>query len=73
MDLLLRLARNLGFNVPIFGGGDGWDEISLDDNSEGRFFTNHYSPDDPRPSVQDFISKYKAKYGAVPDAFGITG
>ena len=72
IDLILRQARSLGFNVPFFGG-DGWDGVTLDANSEGCCFTNHYSPEDPRPSVQEFIAAYKAKYGEVPDAFGITG
>ncbi len=72
IDLILRQARNLGFTVPFFGG-DGWDGVTLDANSDGCYFTNHYSPEDPRPSVQKFIAAYKAKYGAVPDAFGITG
>jgi branched-chain amino acid transport system substrate-binding protein len=72
INLILRQARNLGFTVPFFGG-DGWDGCALDSNSEGCFFTNHYSPEDPRKSVQDFIAAYKAKYNTVPDAFGITG
>jgi branched-chain amino acid transport system substrate-binding protein len=72
IDLILRQARDLGFNVPFFGG-DGWDGVELDSHSEGCYFTNHYSPEDPRPSVQQFINDYKAKFNAVPDAFGITG
>jgi branched-chain amino acid transport system substrate-binding protein len=73
IDLILRQARSLGFTVPFFGG-DGWDGVTLDSTSEGCCFTNHYSPEDPRPSVQAFIAAYKAKYnGAIPDAFGITG
>ena len=35
---------------------------------EGGYFSNHYSPADPRPLVQDFVAAYKAKYGAEPDA-----
>jgi len=74
--LILRQARNnLNLNVPMFGG-DGWDSqkiLDLGTISDGCYFTNHYSADDPRPSVQDFIKTYKAKYGEVPDSFGITG
>jgi branched-chain amino acid transport system substrate-binding protein len=73
IDLILRQARDLGFDVPFFGG-DGWDGVELDSHTEGCCFTNHYSPEDSRPSVQAFIAAYKAKYGgSVPDAFGITG
>jgi branched-chain amino acid transport system substrate-binding protein len=35
---------------------------------EGGYFTNHYSPEDPRPEVQEWVKKYEAKYGAKPDA-----
>ena len=33
-----------------------------------RYFSNHYSPEDPRPILQDFVAAYETKYGAVPDA-----
>jgi len=72
INLALRQARNLGLTNPFFGG-DGWDGCTLDSNSEGCFFSNHYSPEDQRPSVLEFIAAYKAKFGVVPDAFGITG
>jgi branched-chain amino acid transport system substrate-binding protein len=34
----------------------------------GGYFTNHYSPDDPRPEVQTWVKKYETKYGSKPDA-----
>ena len=34
----------------------------------GSYFANHYSVDDPNPAVQKFVSDYKARYKAVPDA-----
>jgi len=50
-------------------GGDGWDSPDLDRNAvEGGFYTNHYSPEDPRPEVQEWVKKYEAKFGAKPDA-----
>ena len=50
-------------------GGDGWDSPDLDTSVvEGGYFTNHYSSEDPRPEVQEFVKQYEAKYGAVPDA-----
>jgi branched-chain amino acid transport system substrate-binding protein len=35
---------------------------------EGGYYTNHYSGDDPRPVVQDWVEKYTEEYGAEPDA-----
>ena len=35
--------------------------------------SNHYSADDPTPRVQDFIKKYKTKFGAVPDSLAALG
>jgi branched-chain amino acid transport system substrate-binding protein len=50
-------------------GGDGWDSSDLDYATlDGNYFTNHYSPDDPRQEVQKFVADYQKKYGAKPDA-----
>lgn len=69
-------ARKLGIDVPLFGG-DGWDSSKLaeigGDAIEGCFYSNHYSHQDPNPRVQDFIAKYKAKYGEVPDGLAALG
>jgi len=60
--LIMKQARELGFKG-YFLGGDGWDSPDLvkigGDAVEGGFFTNHFSKDDPRPEVQDFVNKYK--------------
>jgi len=34
----------------------------------GGYFSNHFAPDEPRQEVQDFVKKYKTKYGYTPDA-----
>lgn len=75
VGLVLKQAREMGFNVPFFGG-DGWDSPStftLGDIVGNCFFANHYSSDDPRPSVQEFVRKYEAEYGRTPDAMAILG
>lgn len=75
VGLILRQAREIGLNVPFFGG-DGWDSpetLKLGSIINGCFQTNHYSPDDPRAEVQKFISEYKTKYGKIPDAMAILG
>jgi branched-chain amino acid transport system substrate-binding protein len=74
--LIARQARELGIKVPLMGG-DGWDSAKLFEIGgqaiEGSFYSNHYSPDDPSPRIQDFIKRYKARFGAVPDSMAATG
>jgi branched-chain amino acid transport system substrate-binding protein len=75
--LVARQARQLGITVPLIGG-DGWDsDVALESGGDainGCFFTNHYSPDEDRPVVQQFVTAYKAKYnGKVPDAMAVLG
>lgn len=69
-------ARQLGITVPLFGG-DGWDSSQLavigGDAVNGCFYANHYSHEDPSPRVQDFIAKYKARFGTVPDGLAALG
>ena len=76
VGLIAKQARELGYQG-IFIGGDGWDSSKLAEIGgkaiEGAFFTNHYSTDDPNPSVQGFIQKYKAKYNEVPDGLAALG
>lgn len=68
VNLIAAQAREKGITAPMMGG-DGWDSSQLDRKAvDGGYYTNHYSPEDPRPEVQDWVAKYKAKYGSVPDA-----
>jgi len=74
VNLVAKQAKEKGINMP-FLGGDGWDSADLDVvAAAGGFFTNHYSPEDPRPEVVNFLKAYGDKYkdetGApkVPDA-----
>jgi branched-chain amino acid transport system substrate-binding protein len=68
MNLIAAQARQKGIDA-VFLGGDGWDSPDLDfAAAEGGYHSNHYSPQDPRDLVQNFVSSYKAKFGAVPDA-----
>ncbi len=72
---ILRQARELGITVPFFGG-DGWDSpqtLTLGAIADNCFYTDHYSADDPRPEVQDFIKRFQARYGEIPDAMAILG
>jgi branched-chain amino acid transport system substrate-binding protein len=74
INLATKQAKEKGLQVP-FMGGDGWDSSDLDTKSAaGGYFTNHYSPTDPRPEVQNFVKAYGAKFkddsgnAKVPDA-----
>ena len=74
--LIVSQARELGITCP-FIGGDGWDsDVTLKNGGkavEGCYLTNHYASDDPEPKVQDFIKKFKDKFGEVPDAMAVLG
>jgi branched-chain amino acid transport system substrate-binding protein len=69
-------ARKLGITVPLMGG-DGWDSVKLAEIGgsaiEGCFYSNHYSHEDPNPTIQQFVQKYKDKYGKTPDALAALG
>jgi branched-chain amino acid transport system substrate-binding protein len=74
--LIAKQARLLGIKVPLLGG-DGWVGDSLlkvaGKTLDGSFFSCHFSADDQSPKVQDFVKKYKAKYGEVPDDMAALG
>jgi branched-chain amino acid transport system substrate-binding protein len=76
VGVIARQAREVGLKVPLMGG-DGWDSEKLFELGgsaiQGSYFSNHYSPDNPDPRVQKFISEYKAAYGGVPDALAALG
>jgi branched-chain amino acid transport system substrate-binding protein len=74
--VIARQARDLGIKVPLMGG-DEWDSARLLElvgpALEGSWFSNHYAPDDPSPRVTAFVARFKARFGAVPDARAATG
>lgn len=74
--LMAKQARQLGYKGP-FLGGDGWDSPDLvkigGDAVNNSYFTNHFSKDDKRPEVQEFVKKYTQKYGQAPDALAALG
>jgi branched-chain amino acid transport system substrate-binding protein len=68
VNLIAGQAKERGITAALLGG-DGWDSPDLDTSvTDGGYFTNHFSPDDTRQVVQDFVKKYEAKYGSTPDA-----
>ena len=72
VGLIARQAREVGISAPLIGG-DGWDSEKLyeigGEAIVGSFFSNHYSPDDPSPRIQEFVAKYKKTFGGqTPDS-----
>lgn len=69
-------VRKLGITVPMLGG-DGWDSTQLaaigKDAIEGSYFSNHYSFQEDRPEVKNFVTKYTADYGQIPDGLAALG
>jgi branched-chain amino acid transport system substrate-binding protein len=69
-DALIRVQmKELGLDIPMIGG-DGNDSGEFftiaGEAANGFMMTTHYAPDDPRPVVQDFRAKFKAKFGMIP-------
>ncbi len=76
VGLIARQARELGVQVPLLGG-DGWDSPKLVEIGgralENSYFSNHYSNEDTSQKIQNFVSKYKQQYLAVPDGMAAMG
>lgn len=72
---IARQARRLGMDLPLIGG-DGWDSEELKnagDALNGCYFSNHYSHEDSRPEVQEFVHKYEERFGKIPDGLAALG
>lgn len=69
-------ARDLKIKAP-FMGGDGWDSADILSLSRGAiddsYFSTHYTQEDPRRLVQQFILDYLKVYGTKPDALAAAG
>jgi branched-chain amino acid transport system substrate-binding protein len=70
-------ARQLGLDVPLFGG-DGWESEKLveigKDAVEGTYFSTHYHPDVGSEMSKNFVANYKKRFnGKTPDALAACG
>ena len=78
VSLIGNGARLLGIKATLLGG-DGWVGDSLlkvakSNSLDGSFFSCHFSAIDASPTVQGFVTKYKAKYnGETPDDMAALG
>ncbi len=70
VPLIVRQARELGWKKPILGS-DSWGSAELmnlcGDACKGSFFSTHYAAAGAKGATKEFIDKYNAKYGYVPD------
>ena len=62
-------ARKLGITCPLIGG-DGWDSPKLieigKEAIEGCYYSNHYSEEEDRPAVKQFVKAFKEKNKDYP-------
>jgi branched-chain amino acid transport system substrate-binding protein len=69
-------ARDLGLTQPMVGG-DGWDSPVLTQiggkSIDGSYFSDHYFVGDPRPLVQQFVSKINQRIHKNPEANSALG
>ena len=75
--LIAIQAKQLGLNVPLFGG-DGWESEKLaeigKDAVEGHYFSTHYHPEVGSPLSKKFVENYKKRWnGKLPDALAACG
>jgi branched-chain amino acid transport system substrate-binding protein len=70
-------AKELGLNVPLFGG-DGWESEKLFEIGgkavEGNYLSTHYSPQVSSDLTRQFVANYKKRWnGKTPDALAACG
>ena len=74
---MARQARELGIQATLLGG-DGFDSGGrlgeLGGSAvEGALYSTHFASDNPGARVQEFIARYRARFGHLPDALGALG
>jgi len=76
VGLIAKQVSEKGLRVTLVGP-DGWDSPELVKVAgkaiEGGYFSNHYSPEDTRPEVVNWVKKYRARHGKTPDALASLG
>jgi len=70
VPLIVKQAHELGWDKPILGS-DSWGSAELmtlcGDDCKGLFFSTHYAAAGATGATKEFIDRYNAKYGYVPD------
>jgi len=70
VPLIVQQAKQLGWKKPILGS-DSWASDELvklcGKDCLGSFFVSHYASAGAKGATKEFIDRYKAKYGNIPD------
>ncbi|MEJ5359302.1 MAG: ABC transporter substrate-binding protein [Desulfobacterales bacterium] len=70
VPLIVQQAKQLGWKKPILGS-DSWASDELvklcGKDCFGHFFVSHYAAAGAKGATKEFIDRYKAKYGSIPD------
>ncbi|MFI9510813.1 ABC transporter substrate-binding protein [Nocardia sp. NPDC052566] len=70
--LVVKQLRDVGFTGPFFGGQNTPQFISLAGAAaEGDIVNGVFSPADPDPKIQDFVTKFRAKFNTDPGDFNV--
>lgn len=78
-NIIIQTVRKMGWNVDLVGQFASYDTAvaSLPGGATEGFYCMtpalYAYPDDPRPEVQEFAKKYKARYGRDPNFHGEVG
>ena len=75
--LIVSQARQLGINLPVFGG-DGWEAPQLIEIAgaalKNTYYSTHYSPEAKSDKIESFVKAFQAKFGGeTPDAMAALG
>jgi branched-chain amino acid transport system substrate-binding protein len=71
--LIVQQAHELGWDAPIVGS-DSWGSAELmnlcGDDCKGQFFSTHYAAAGATGATKEFIDRYNAEHGYIPDDVG---
>lgn len=71
--LIVQQAHELGWDAPIVGS-DSWGSAELmnlcGDDCKGLYFSTHYAAAGAKGATKEFIDRYNAEHGYVPDDVG---
>jgi branched-chain amino acid transport system substrate-binding protein len=70
--LIARQIRSVGLKTPIVANGSVYSPKFIElagDAGNGVFTETNFFPGEPRPEVQNFVTKFRARFNEDPDTF----